>query len=49
MRSSTSTGEIRVYRYCWIVLGAWMAVDTLHPRLWICHAPVASRATSLWG
>ena len=49
MTASTPAGEVRVYRYRWIVLGAWMAVDTVLPGLWICYAPVASRAASLWG
>ena len=47
MMSSTSTGGIRVYR--WLILGAWMTVDTVLHSLWICYAPLASRAARLWG
>ncbi len=32
MTASTPAGELRVYRDCWVVLGAWMAVDTVLAR-----------------
>ena len=47
--TASTAGEVRVYRYRWVVLGAWMGVGAVLPGLWICYAPVASRAASLWG
>ena len=49
MPSAAPTGEIRVYRYRWVVLAIWMLCNTVLVGLWICYAPVATRASALWG
>ncbi len=49
MHVATPVGEVRVYGYRWVALGVWMLCNTLLPGLWICYAPVASRAAALWG
>ena len=38
-----------MYAYRWIVLAVWMLCNTVLIGLWICYAPVASRAAALWG
>jgi cyanate permease len=48
MPSAAPAGEVYVYGYRWVVLGVWMLCNTLLPGLWICYAPVANRAASLW-
>jgi FLVCR family MFS transporter 7 len=49
MSNATPAAEVRVYAYRWIVLAVWMLCNTVLIGLWICYAPVASRAAGLWG
>jgi len=49
MQATAPAGEVRVYGFRWVVLGVWMLCSTILTGLWICYAPVASRAAALWG
>ncbi len=42
-------GDFEVYRYRWIVLGAFMLATATNQLLWITFAPVTSQATAYYG
>src|SRR4051794_5383890 len=41
--------RVRVYRYRWLVLAAFMAVNLTIQTLWISYAPVTSKASAFYG
>jgi MFS family permease len=46
----TSTVEgVRLYRYRWAVLAAFMAINVTIQMLWICFAPVSGQAAGYYG
>lgn len=42
-------GDVRVYRYRWAVLAAFMFVNLTIQVLWICFAPIAGQAAEFYG
>ncbi|MHB9150759.1 MAG: MFS transporter [Thermoleophilia bacterium] len=42
-------GDVRVYRYRWAVLAAFMLVNLTIQVLWICFAPIAGQAAEFYG
>ncbi len=41
--------DVKVYRYRWVVLAAFMLINVVIQVLWICYAPVASIAAAAYG
>lgn len=44
-----SSTEVKLYRYRWVVLIAFMLINVMVQVLWICYAPVATVAATAYG
>lgn len=44
-----SQPAVKLYPYRWVVLAAFMFINVMVQVLWICYAPVASTAASIYG